>query len=132
VKRVGELIEEMAAAWREQAARVEHVNQAVTAVDQVTQTNAAQTEELSSTAQAVTMQAEQLQALVGRFALAGAKARAAEAEVRGVRLDRIRPVGRSRVAGARAPVPVVTGSRNGGPRPKDDEFEEFRAGGSGR
>jgi methyl-accepting chemotaxis protein len=46
------------------------VNQAVTQMDQVTQANAAQTEELSSTAQSLAAQAEELQVLVGRFKLA--------------------------------------------------------------
>jgi methyl-accepting chemotaxis protein len=38
-------------------------------MDQVVQSNAAQTEELSSTAQSLTNQAQQLQALVGKFKL---------------------------------------------------------------
>ena len=38
-------------------------------MDQVTQSNAAQTEELTSTAQSLAAQAEELQALVGRFKL---------------------------------------------------------------
>jgi methyl-accepting chemotaxis protein len=46
------------------------VNRAVTQMDQVVQSNAAQTEELTSTAQSLTAQADQLKALVARFKLA--------------------------------------------------------------
>jgi methyl-accepting chemotaxis protein len=43
-------------------------------MDQVVQANASQTEELSATAESLAGQAAQLQALVGRFRLAGAAA----------------------------------------------------------
>jgi methyl-accepting chemotaxis protein len=70
VKRVTDIIAEIAAASQEQTAGVDQVSRAVTQMDQVTQANAAQTEGLSSTAQALAAQAEQMAALVGRFKLA--------------------------------------------------------------
>lgn len=69
VKQVTGIMGELAAASREQATGIDHVNRAVTQMDQVVQTNSAQTEEMASTAQTLTGQAEQLQILVGRFTL---------------------------------------------------------------
>jgi methyl-accepting chemotaxis protein len=69
VKRVTDLIAEIAAASREQTTGIEQVNRAVAQMDQVVQGNAAQTEELTSTAQALAAQAAELQTLVGRFRL---------------------------------------------------------------
>jgi methyl-accepting chemotaxis protein len=69
VKRVTDIIAEIAAASSEQTTGIDQVNKAVSQMDQVTQANAAQTEELSSTAQALATQAQQLQTLVARFQL---------------------------------------------------------------
>jgi methyl-accepting chemotaxis protein len=76
VKRVTDIIAEIAAASREQTSGIDQVNRAVAQMDQVVQANAAQTEELSSTAQTMAAQAQQLQALVGRFELGDEHARA--------------------------------------------------------
>jgi methyl-accepting chemotaxis protein len=67
VKRVGDIIAEIAAASHEQSQGIMQVNTAVAQMEQVTQANAAQTEELSSTAESLAGQAQQLQDLVGRF-----------------------------------------------------------------
>jgi methyl-accepting chemotaxis protein len=67
VTRVTDLIAEIAAASREQTHGIEQVNRAVAQMDQVVQGSAAQTEEISSTAEALATQAAELQALVGRF-----------------------------------------------------------------
>jgi methyl-accepting chemotaxis protein len=69
VKRVSDVIAEIAAASREQTSGIDQVNGAVAQMDQVVQGNAAQTEELSSTAQSLATQAQQLEALGGRFRL---------------------------------------------------------------
>jgi methyl-accepting chemotaxis protein len=69
VKRVTDIVAEIAAASQEQSSGIDQVNKAVTQMDQVTQSNAAQTEELSSTAQSLAAQAQQLLALVARFKL---------------------------------------------------------------
>jgi methyl-accepting chemotaxis protein len=69
VKRVTDIIAEIAAASEEQSTGIDQVNRAVTQMDQVTQNNAAQTEELASTAQALAAQAQELQALVAGFKL---------------------------------------------------------------
>jgi methyl-accepting chemotaxis protein len=69
VKRVTDIVTEIAAASREQATGIEQVNKAVTQMDQVTQGNASQTEELSGTAEGLSGQAAQLQALVAQFNL---------------------------------------------------------------
>ncbi len=67
VKRVTDIVSEIAAASREQAGGIEQVNKAVSQMDKVTQSNASQTEELASTAEGLAAQAQQLQALVARF-----------------------------------------------------------------
>jgi methyl-accepting chemotaxis protein len=69
VKRVTDIISEIAAASREQSTGIDQVNRAVTQMDQVTQSNAAQTEELAGTADGLSAQAVQLQELVSRFRL---------------------------------------------------------------
>ncbi|MGD0297699.1 MAG: methyl-accepting chemotaxis protein [Bryobacteraceae bacterium] len=69
VKRVTDIVAEIAAASAEQASGIEQVNKAAMQMDQVTQANSAQTEEMSSTAQGLSSNAEQLQALVARFHL---------------------------------------------------------------
>ena len=69
VKRVTDIVAEIAAASREQAIGIEQVNKAVAQMDQVTQENASQTEELSGTAEGLSGQAEGLQELVQRFRL---------------------------------------------------------------
>jgi methyl-accepting chemotaxis protein len=69
VKRVSDIVGEIAAASREQSLGIDQVSKAMSQMDQVTQQNAAQTEELSSTAQGLSSSAEQLQGLVARFRL---------------------------------------------------------------
>ncbi len=69
VKRVTDIITEIAAAGKEQSTGIEQVNKAVTQMDAVTQKNASQTEEMSATAQTLTDQAAQLRDLVARFKL---------------------------------------------------------------
>jgi methyl-accepting chemotaxis protein len=69
VKRVTDIVGEIAAASQEQATGVDQMSKAMTQMDQVTQANAAQTEELSSTAQALTVNAEEMLGMVARFKL---------------------------------------------------------------
>jgi methyl-accepting chemotaxis protein-like sensor len=69
VKRVTDIVTEIAAASKEQYTGIEQVNKATMQMDQVTQANASQTEEMSSTAQGLSANAEQLQALVAGFQL---------------------------------------------------------------
>ena len=69
VKKVTDVVGEIAAAAREQSVGVDQVNQAVSQMDQVTQTNAAQTQALSHTADTVSHSARQLRELVDRYEL---------------------------------------------------------------
>jgi methyl-accepting chemotaxis protein len=67
IAKTAELVQEVATSSREQAIGVAQVSKAMTQVDQVTQTNAAAAEELSSTAEQMAAQAESLQKLMGLF-----------------------------------------------------------------
>jgi PAS domain S-box-containing protein len=67
VKKVADLVAEISAASQEQASGIEQVNRAIMQMDTVTQSNAAQVEELSSTSQAFAVQAEHLKALVNQY-----------------------------------------------------------------
>jgi methyl-accepting chemotaxis protein len=67
VKRVSDIIGEIAAASDEQQSGIEQVNQAITQMDQVTQQNAALVEEAAAAAEAMKGQAASLSELVGTF-----------------------------------------------------------------
>jgi methyl-accepting chemotaxis protein len=69
VKRVTDFVSEIAAASREQSVGIDQVNKAVTQMDQVTQSNASQTEELSGTTESLAAQAERLRVVVDQFHL---------------------------------------------------------------
>ncbi|OAI39228.1 hypothetical protein AYO40_01270 [Planctomycetaceae bacterium SCGC AG-212-D15] len=67
VKRVNEIMAEIAASSQEQFTGIEQVNKAVAQMDSVVQQTAAQTEELSSTAQTLSTQADQLRVVLEQF-----------------------------------------------------------------
>lgn len=67
VKRVTDIVGEIAAAAGEQSTGIEQVNTAMMQMDQVTQSNSAQTEELSSTAESLSEQSGHLMEQVRRF-----------------------------------------------------------------
>jgi methyl-accepting chemotaxis protein len=74
VKRVTDIVGEIAAASGEQSTGIEQVNTAMTRMDQVTQSNSAETEELSSTAQTLSAQSARLLELVSTFTLGNGSA----------------------------------------------------------
>ena len=67
VKKVSDIVAEMAAAAREQASGIEQVNKAILQMDQVTQQNAALVEETAAASHAMGDQARELQQLMGFF-----------------------------------------------------------------
>ncbi len=67
IRKTTELVQEVAAASREQASGVTQVNRAMTQVDQVTQRNAAAAEEFAATAEEMATQAEGLQQVLAFF-----------------------------------------------------------------
>jgi len=74
IKRVTDIMGEIAAASQEQTRGIEQVNQAITQMDQVTQQNAALVEEASAAAQSMREQAGSLVEAVSVFKLAGSPA----------------------------------------------------------
>ncbi len=69
VKRVTDIVSEIAAASKEQLTGIEQVNKAVAQMDRATQSNASQTEELAGTATTLLGHAQQLSELANRFRL---------------------------------------------------------------
>jgi methyl-accepting chemotaxis protein len=131
VKRVSGIVSEIAAASDEQSQGVDQVNKAITQMDSVTQSNAAQTEELAATARALAGQGDQLRTLVARFRLdsAAGMADAAPAPAPAPRpASTVRPAS-PKVTGRRVRQPeaeLVAAERgNGHRRAHHDGFEEF-------
>jgi methyl-accepting chemotaxis protein len=71
VKRVADIVGEIAAASSEQAAGIDQVNQAVTQMDEMTQQNAALVEESTAAAHALEDQSAELNRLMGFFQVGG-------------------------------------------------------------
>ena len=116
VKRVTDIVAEIAAASQEQLTGIEQVNTAVTEMDRVTQANASQTEEMAGTSASVLNHARQLNEQVSQFQLGSVAARpqapAAAAHPA--------PVGHTVPTPAASPAPAAPQSA-----PKTDEFMEF-------
>ena len=68
--RTADLVQEIAAATKEQAGGIGQINQAILHLNHSTQQNAAASEELASTAEEMTLQADRLQQAMGYFRLA--------------------------------------------------------------
>ena len=67
IQRTAELVQEIAAASKEQDTGAEQVNQAIQQLDQVIQQNASASEEMASTSEELSSQAEQLQDTIAFF-----------------------------------------------------------------
>jgi methyl-accepting chemotaxis protein len=67
VKKVTDIVSEIAAASQEQAAGIEQVNKAVVSMDEVTQQNAALVEEAAAAAESLRSQAERLDEMMSRY-----------------------------------------------------------------
>jgi methyl-accepting chemotaxis protein len=67
IQRTAELVQEIAAASREQDAGAEQIAKAIQQLDQVIQQNASASEEMASTAEELSSQSEQLQEVIGFF-----------------------------------------------------------------
>ncbi|MBN2646014.1 MAG: chemotaxis protein, partial [Desulfuromonadaceae bacterium] len=84
IQKTAELVQEIAAASKEQDTGAEQVNKAIQQLDQVIQQNASASEEMASTSEELSSQAEQLQDTISFFKIAdnpksrsGAKAKPA-------------------------------------------------------
>jgi methyl-accepting chemotaxis protein len=77
IQKTSQLFQEVAAASTEQATGVSQINKAMAAVEEITQRNATAAEELASTAEQMSAQAEGLQQLVGFFRVAAGEGDAA-------------------------------------------------------
>jgi methyl-accepting chemotaxis protein len=132
VKRVTDIVAEIAAASREQAGGIEQVNRAVTQMDQVTQANASQTEEMSGTAESLAGEAGKLQTLIAQFNLGDTRPSAIRTHAGPKKTAAFTPrtsgkSGAGRLAG-RMPAAVINGSGHGaanGAGALDAEFQEF-------
>jgi methyl-accepting chemotaxis protein len=86
VKRVSEIIGEIAAATNEQSSGISQVNTAVTELDRVTQQNAALVEESAAASESLKQQALRLAQAVAVFKLGRASSEVAGSAPRGAQL----------------------------------------------
>jgi methyl-accepting chemotaxis protein len=91
VKKVSDIVAQIAAASREQSAGIEQVNRAVMQMDALTQQNAALVEQATAAAQSMTGQAQELGEAMGRY-------RIAQDAVYALRPSRATPMGAVRPA----------------------------------
>jgi methyl-accepting chemotaxis protein len=126
VKRVTDIIAEIADASAEQTAGIEQVNKAIAGMDQATQQNAALVEESAAAAASMREQAGNLARMVGAFVLGNAQGKPA-AQVRQLPARTAAKTPRARAAGPAAPAqPVRT------PAPRRAAAPVAAAGGAAR
>jgi len=71
IEKTAELVQEIAAASKEQDAGADQISRAIQQLDQVIQQNASASEEMASTAEELSSQSEQLQSMIGFFKMEG-------------------------------------------------------------
>ena len=111
VKKVSDIVAEIAAASREQSSGIEQVNRAVMQMDELTQQNAALVEEATAASQSMAEQAGELNSMMGRYILSDSATAAAAAAVK--RPQAPKPA----VAKAKSPAAPATVERRGANRP---------------
>ncbi|MHB8708421.1 MAG: methyl-accepting chemotaxis protein, partial [Desulfuromonadales bacterium] len=129
IQKTAELVQEIAAASREQDAGAEQISKSIQQLDSVIQQNASASEEMASTAEELSSQAEQLAEMISFFVVEeGPRSRVANTGVKRPAVShqpqpQIAHVGQGR-ASAKIGVrkPVETGGRRDD---LDDEFEQY-------
>jgi len=136
VKRVTDIMSEIAAASHEQSSGIEQVNQAITQMDQVTQQNSALVEEAAAAAESMQEQAGNLAQSVAVFKLGNASGGTAtratgqqEAAMRPAEVVALRPKAAGMPAAAKAALPAPGSARKpakvAGGGAAGDQWEEF-------
>jgi len=101
-KKTADLVQEITAASEEQSSGVAQVNTAMTQLNQITQQNAAASEELAATAEEMSGQAGNLQELMSFFTITGSKDKSRQSSI-------VLPMSKAK-AGGKAPVSLVAQS----------------------
>jgi methyl-accepting chemotaxis protein len=91
VKKVADLMDEVAASAQEQASGINQVNTAVTQIDQMTQQNAALVEETSASAEELAAQAKELMNLISFFKVGETSVAEKEAGIAKKRVQHLEP-----------------------------------------
>ncbi|MGN6109915.1 MAG: methyl-accepting chemotaxis protein, partial [Kofleriaceae bacterium] len=137
IRKTAELVQEVAAASREQSAGIEQTNKALQELDKVTQINAAAAEEMASTAGELSSQAIQLQNAVGFFKIERGERPVAAAPVPtpapavrvpravSVRIPRVRPAAQAPGLNGHAASPRGVDLQLDAPAAPDDLFERY-------
>ena len=120
IRRVSDIISEIAAASEEQTAGIEQINSAITQMDQVTQQNAALVEEAAAAAQAMREQSQELAQKVAYFRTSG-QATAALPRPVAARASAREPASSLAKPAAR----IEAGGRARPPKSADPDWEEF-------
>ncbi|MFO7766733.1 MAG: methyl-accepting chemotaxis protein [Pelovirga sp.] len=125
IQKTAELVQEIAAASKEQDTGAEQVNQAIQQLDQVIQQNASASEEMASTSEELNSQAEQLQEAISFFKVSGLTSSAPPRQHK-------QPVASARIGhapaakeAAKAPGKGLQLDMGKGKDKMDDEFEQF-------
>ncbi|WP_341914903.1 methyl-accepting chemotaxis protein [Ferrovibrio terrae] len=131
IKKVSDIVAEIAAASREQATGLDQINTAVGSMDEMTQRNAALVEESTAAAQTLNNQAVQLAELVGFFKVEGGSVSMAAASSPAA-APRPQAPSRPAPAAAKAPPPRPKAAAAPAPKPapaaaasNDQDWQEF-------
>jgi len=131
VKKVTDVMAEIASSSREQASGIEQVNKAITMMDDVTQQNAALVEEASAAAQALTEQASNLTQLISRYRVGeGSSAEAPRPAARPAQPHTAAPAVERRaptrpLTGKKRPVVASTATPAGAAGAAAEEWKDF-------
>ncbi len=108
VKKVTDIVAEIAAASREQSSGIEQVNKAVMQMDTTTQQNAALVEEAAAASQAIVEQAQALNSLVSRYNVGDGRSSGSALEQRADRILSAKPAPAAarKPAAAASPAPA--------------------------
>jgi methyl-accepting chemotaxis protein len=124
VKKVADIVAEIAAASREQSTGLEQINTAVGSMDEMTQRNGALVEETSAAAQSLANQAGELAALVQRYRISNTARPAQNAAVIPLRQPAAKPAAKPTMNKPAANDPVRT-VRAAAPHAGGEEWAEF-------
>jgi methyl-accepting chemotaxis protein len=127
VKKVSDIIAEIAAASQEQSSGIDEVNKAVTQLDEVTQQNAALVEEAAAASKSMDDQASNLQELVSIFSIGDAMAEQAAPPARPratAKASTVPSAGSDRRRGPKAARPAPARSRTASSASRADDADE--------